>query len=202
MLKTKLIRGEKEVEVNVMRIKGYSVKVAEFFEDKVDITFHCGNSISYDYNQSVADITKGKFTRKITGEELARFLSEVSDILATENNKQEVEEASGRPKEFDWKTTPGAMPFFYNIYHPEVAVKLPREFAMLQGLIKNPPYIDIAKFRNGELVELVLEDKRYALHKDNGIWKINGNYFEVKEYYDSILKLVESIKKYITECMY
>ena len=215
MLKTTITQRldnftSKEYVVDLMRVKGYSIKTAIVYSDFITLQFHCGNELLFNRYSKTIDVTKGNFTKNIKVEDLEELYNQLKETLevaktakpeveAEPEEKMVKEECSGRPREFDWEITPGGMPFFYNIYHPEVSVKLPREFAMLQGLIENPPYIDTAKFRNGELTELVLEDKRYTLHQYNGIWKINGNYFEKKEYYDSILKLVERIKKHIGE---
>lgn len=214
MLKTSIIERlndltSKEYVVDLMRVKGYSIKTAIVYSDFLTLQFHCGNELLFNRYSKIIDVTKGNFTKNIKLEDLEELYNQIKETLevakmakpeADEAKSEEVEEeCSRRPKEFDWEITPGGMPFFYNIYHPEVSVKLPRKFAMLQGLIENPPYIDTAKFRNGELIELVLEDKRYTLHQYNGIWKINDNYFEIKEYYDSILNLVERIKNHISE---
>lgn len=215
MLKTTITQRlndftSKEYVVDLMRVKGYSIKTAIVYSDFITLQFHCGNELLFNRYSKTIDVTKGNFTKNIKVEDLEELYNQLNETLevakmakpeaeAEPEEEMVKEERSGRPREFDWEITPGGMPFFYNIYHPEVSVKLPREFAMLQGLIENPPYIDTAKFRNGELTELVLEDKRYALRQYNGIWKINGNYFETKEYYDSILKLVERIKNHIGE---
>ena len=109
MLKTTITQRldnftSKEYVVDLMRVKGYSIKNAIVYSDFITLQFHCGNELLFNRYSKTIDVTKGNFTKNIKVEDLEELYNQLKETL--EVAKMAKPEVEAEPVSYTHLTLP------------------------------------------------------------------------------------------------